>query len=282
MPVTYLNSSTLSEALDKEKVEFAVGSTANISVGDLLVITDSVPEACRVRGIPISGRVQVIRGANGTEARSHLSGAKFWIGSPEKFKAIRDNMVAVLGNPTYGNLPDYVLPGLRARDGRGNEFIMVDSTYNAYSGIACLISNDGNFTAAPCKGGSGQGAVGVFVEEATSDQWAWAQIYGYNSAVQCSGATTGATSASVPIATTVVSSPNVGFGTTDDWLATTLNVWAIHGMFIVGGGSSAVTSATSQVGYTVPVFLNYPYVHALQYEELVGGSSAISSTQGAN
>lgn len=273
MPVTYLNSSTLSEALDKEKVEFAVGSTANISVGDLLVITDSVPEACRVRGIPISGRVQVIRGANGTEARSHLSGAKFWIGSPEKFKAIRDNMVAVLGNPTYGNLPDYVLPGLRARDARGNEFIMVDATASVYGGVTVAISNDGAYTAAVLDAGVSQGAVGLMVEEATSDQWAWAQIYGYNSYAQRVGGTTGITSASVPIATTIVSTPSVGLETTDVINGTSDGVWLIRGMFIVGGGSSAVTSASSAVGYAVPVFLNYPYVTVQQSDFGNNGST---------
>lgn len=267
MAVTYLNSSTLSEALTKEQVEFAVGSTGSISVGDILVITDSVAEACKVRSIPVSGRVSVLRGVGGTPARVHVSGAKFWIGSPEKFKAIQESAVALVGS--VSNLPDYMLPGQRARDARGNEFIMVDSTANVYSGVTIAISNDGAYTAAVLDAGVSQGAVGLMVEEATSDQWAWAQIYGYNAFAQRAAAVTGITSASLAMATTIVSTPSVGLDTTDDLTSAGTsagNTWLINGMFIVGGGSSAVTSATSSVGYAVPVFLNYPWVSFKAYD----------------
>lgn len=259
MPANALNSSTLSEALTREQVEFSVNSTSNISVGDLLAITDSSLELVKVRGIPISGRVQVHRGANGTEARVHVSGAKFWIGSPEKFKSIKESAAAIVG-VNVSNLPDYMLPGQRARDARGNEFIMIDATSQLYSGCLVNISVDGAFTASVARGGNAQGPVGLMVDEGTSDQWAWCQIYGYNAYAQWVGASAAnsVNSTYLPFNTTVASTPSVGLDAASA-ITTASNYW-IKGMFVVGVSSSAVTSAASATGIAFPVFLNYPYV----------------------
>src|SRR5262245_3316952 len=106
MAVNMLNTSTLSEAITEDTIEFAVASTANISVGDILVIRN---EAVRVRAIPVSGRVQVRRGFNGTRARKHANTQRFFIGAPERFKAIQESLSALVGDT--GTYPDYLLPG---------------------------------------------------------------------------------------------------------------------------------------------------------------------------
>lgn len=263
MAVTYLNSSTLSEALDADKVEFTVGSTSNISVGSILIVNK---EHMKVAAIPVSGRVQVRRGVNGTYARPHISGAKFWIAAtPDVLKRNVETQSAVVGVVT--NLPDAYLPGMRARDDRGNEFIMVDLSDTNYSGILVSISNDGNYTATPAVQGA-QGAVGLLVEDGTSDQWVWCQIYGYNSFAQIAGwssAGTSITSAYQPLLSTTHSTPKTRLGYTSIFLRST-DVGtpgggiAINGFWFVGVHSTAVTSATSSTGVAVPVFMNYPWI----------------------
>jgi hypothetical protein len=254
MAVAQLNTTTLSEALTAGTLEFAVASTADMAVGDVLVIRN---EALKIQAIPVSGRVQVLRGWNGTEARAHASGQRLFIGDPDAFKAIKASATALVGDS--GTFPDYLLPGQRARDGAGNEFILVDLTATAYGGATVAISVDGLFTATPLKGGTHQGSVGLLVEPGTSAQYVWAQVYGYNAYAQTKTATTGVTSAYLCTATTTVSTPNVGLEPIA--AATTAAEYIIHGMFVVGAGSSAVTSATSSTGYAVPVFLNYPFIY---------------------
>jgi hypothetical protein len=261
MPATYLNTSTLSAAIGAGDNDFAVGSTSNIAVGNLLVIRK---EVVKVQEIPVSGRVRVMRGFGGTEARAHASGTRFFIGAGEKFKAIKESLTALVGDS--GSYPDYMLPGQRAEDGQGNIYVLCDLTATAYGGSTVAISNDGLFTCTPLKGGTHQGSVGLLVEPGTSDQYVWVQVYGYSSYAQSKSATTGVTSAYIATATTTVSTPDVGL----EPLAavTTASFYPIHGMFIVGAGSSAVTSATSSTGYYVPVFLNFPYINArLQSDE---------------
>lgn len=259
MAATSLNTTTLSEALTKSTSEFTVASTANISVGNLLVVRE---EAMKVQEIPVSGRVKVMRGVNGTVARAHASGQRLFIGSPEKFQAIRESLTSLVGNS--GTYPEYPLPGQRAKDGAGNEYVLVDLTATLYGGSTVAISNDGLFTASALKGGAHQGPVGLLVEPGTSDQSVWAQIYGYNSYAQVK-TTAAFTSAAYCMATTTVSTPDVGLAPLET--LTTAAQYFIHGMFIVGAGTSQ-TSATSMTGQTAPVFLNYPYVqNYLQSEE---------------
>jgi hypothetical protein len=248
---SYLASTTLSVALSKEDNDFTVGATTNVSVGNLLVVRG---EAMSVKAIPVSGRVIVTRGVSGTRAVPHKSGAKVWIGAPDKFKTVKDNASAIIGD--NGTLPDFCLPGTRAKDDAGNEFVMVDLTATIYGGATVGISNDGEFTAAVLKGGTHQGAVGVLMEPGTSNQWAWAQIYGLNSYAQVK-TTAAFTSDSIATATTTVSTPSVGLNATT---LTTATLYLIHGMFIVSAGTSA-TSATSATGQYGSVWLNYPYVY---------------------
>lgn len=251
MPVTQLSTSTLSAALNATDNAFNVASTSSISVGQLLVLRG---EAMQVRQIPVSGRVVVRRGYQGTRAISHPSGATFYIGDPDDFKAIKDHAMATVG--ASGTYPDFLLPGQRAFDQAGNEYIMVDLTSTCYSGTTVVISVDGAFTATQAAGGA-QGPVGVTVEQGSSAQYVWAQIYGYNAYAQETIGDSAGTSALIAGPATTASTPSVGLAA---FAATTSAAYIINGMMIVGVPSTAVTSATSSTGVAYPVFLNYPYI----------------------
>jgi len=257
MAVNVLNSTTLSAALDNEAVGFAVASTTNISAsfdGDNILVVRG--EAMKVVAVddPASGYEKVIRGWNGTKASAHASGTRVWIGTSNDFKAIKDHATALVGNA--GTFPDYLLPGQRATDANGNEYVMVELTATCYSGTTVVISVDGNFTAAQAAGGT-QGPIGLTVEQGSSDQFVWAQIYGYNSYAQETIGASAASSAYIAAPATTASTPSVGLAV----ISTTTSVpaYIIHGMFVVGAATSTVTSATSATGLAVPVFLNYPY-----------------------
>jgi len=264
MAVDILNETTLSEALDAEKNDFTVGSTTNITAGTSCLIVQGTAgqEIMFVNTIPVAGRVTVLRGWNGTRALSHKSGARVFIASPSALK--RDwgfvdragNVVNLVGNS--GAYPSYALPGARARDGIGNEYVLVELAATAYSGTTVVISVDGNFTATQAVGGT-HGSVGVLVEPGTSDQYVWAQIYGYNSFAQID-AVSAATSAYILVPATSVSTPSVGLAVLA--AATTSPAYIVHGMWPTGVATTAVTSATSSTGTAIPVWLNYPYTES--------------------
>lgn len=253
MPASQLNTTTLSEALAADTNNFTVASTASISVGDLIVCRN---EAMIVQSIPVSGRVTVSRGWSGTLAVAQPTGQRIFTGTPDLFKSLYNAAIGIVGD--NGTLPQYLTPGNRATDGAGNVYILVDLTATCYSGTTVKISNDGLYTAAPLVGGV-QGPVGLLVEQGTSAQYAWAQIFGYNSYAQDATATSDATSAYVPCAATSVSTPDVGMAAISP---TSTDQYLINGMFIVGIATSSTTSATSATGTAVPVFLNYPYALA--------------------
>ena len=127
-----------------------------------------------------------------------------------------------------------IKPGTRARDVSGNEYVFCDYTATVYAGVCVVISGDGNFTAQPLTS-SDHGAVGIVAGQATSDQGGWVQIYGYNAAVHSASATTGVTSAYVPIAASSVSSPATGINFV---AATSSDQPLIDGMFVTGAGTS--------------------------------------------
>lgn len=256
MPVAALNTSTLSEAITSETNEFTVASTANISVGNLLVIRD---EAVKVQAIPVSGRVKVMRGVNGTFARAHASGQRFFIGAPDAFKASRESLLARVG--ASGVYPDYLLPGQRATDGAGNEYVLLELASTTYGGTSVLISRDGLYTAIPLADGQA-GSVAVTVEANSSAQYAWGQIYG-RARAQLVGGSSLATSAGLVWAATSVSTPAVGLAAGLASQASSNESVHIHGMYITSAASSDTTSATSATGLHAYVWLNYPFVRGL-------------------
>ena len=255
MAVAALNTSTLSEALTAETSEFAVGSTSNIIAGYVLVVRG---EVMRVSEVPVSGRVKVTRGRSGTKARAHANGTRFFIGSPEKFSQIRNTAEQIGLVGAAGTLPDYLLPGARAYDGDGNVYIMVDLTFQAYSGVTVLISKDGLYTASAFTN-SDYGSIGIVTEEGTSDQYVWAQVYGFYSGAQFTSGSSLATSTGVIQGATTASVP-VGalLGRTTS-LASSDDSAIIHGMFLASAVTTGTTAATSHTGFKADVWLNYPY-----------------------
>lgn len=260
MALAIFNTSTLSEAVSKDANEFTVGSTTNIAVGQVLAIQGTGGlEIVRVQAIPVSGRVKVARGVMSTKAIAHKSGARFFIGDHDDFVTVSgsspNEFIRLTGDS--GDYPSYALPGTSAKDGAGNEYILLELTATAYGGATVLISGDGNFTARPLVGGD-QGCVALLVEPGTSDQYVWGQVFGYNSYAQDSAATSAASSTYVPCAATSVSTPDVGLTAISP---TTDEQYLINGMWITAAATTATTAATSATGVAVPVFLNYPYVN---------------------
>jgi len=271
MAATAFNTTTLSEALIAETAEFAVASTANIVAKDLLVIRG---EVFKVQAVPVSGRVQVMRGVQGTAARAHASGQRvFVIANPEDTKTNTEGQLAVVG--ASGVYPDYLFPGQRAKDDAGNEYILCEFSAVAYSGTTVLISQDGLYTAAVLSSGE-QGSVGILVEGVTSDQYAWVQIYGYNSYAQESQGDSAVSSLSLACAASSNSTPDVGLAVlaaSTFTSATLQHQFIIEGMFVVGSATTATTSAASATGVAVPVFLNYPFVKRVTVPSITNASS---------
>lgn len=262
MAVNILNTSTLSEALDKEKNDFTVGSTSNITVGQLLVIQGTAGlEAVRVQEIPVSGRVRVKRAIAGTKARAHKSGTRFFIGDADDFQGVRDGVIAgIAGDP--GDFENYLIPGSRYTDAAGNIYVLVELTQTVVPGATCRISNDGNFTAAVLDADSGSGSVGIVVENSSSDQYAWVQVYGHYAHAKLTGGSSLVTSLGEFQASSDVSTPSVGLlGRSSSQRSSDYGVAAlIYGMFPTSAASTASTSASSETGLFAGAWLNFPYV----------------------
>lgn len=257
MAVAQLNTATLSEALDSGTPEFAVSSTSNIVAGNILVCRG---EAIKVQAVPSSGRVQVQRGYNGTVARPQPSGLTFYIGTPDQFKAILTSANAVVG--PSGTLPDYMIPGSRAKDDAGNEYVLVDSTFAAFNGVAVLISRDGLYTATALASGNA-GSVGIMAEEATSAQYGWAQIYGAKSYAQYTSGSSLATSTGIIQPATSASVPAGGLLGRTTSQASSEAITRVFGLYPTSAVTTATTAATSATGFQGSVWLNYPFVERL-------------------
>ena len=262
MALAKLNSTTASEAITADSNEFTVASTANIAVGQVLVAAGTAgQEMMRVQEIPVSGRVKVRRGIDGTRAVAHANSTLLYIGDHHAFKRITGNapneFVNLVG--ASGNLLDYALPGTIGRDGAGNEYVMVELTFAGFVGAGVLISRDGNFTAAALANGNA-GSVGVLAEEGTSSTWVWAQVYGKASIVQLVGGSSLVTSTGIFQPATSVSTPAVGVLGLTTSQASSEALARIFGMYPTSAASTATTSASSATGLRCSAWLNYPFV----------------------
>ena len=153
-----------------------------------------------------------------------------------------------------GTTPFPINLGAEMHDSSGNKYKYVDFTATVYRGVTVGISNDGNFTAAPLTEGF-QGAVGVTMGTATSDNAGWVQIYGFHAGAQLASGSSDVTSAMVAVVASSVSTPAAGM---DCLAATTVDVHRIFDMWPTAVASTATTSATSHTGASVSVWLNYP------------------------
>ena len=259
MAVAALNSTTLTNAIAADtNSTIAVGSTANIVAGQLLVFAGKGPlEVAKVQSVPVSGHVNLMRGWSGTTARPQAAATLLYIGNPADFKNLRDTAAALVGNP--GALPEYCHPGVRATDSAGNVYVMVDMTQTVVPGATVLISKDGNFTASVLTS-TGVGSVGVMAEDSTSAQWAWAQVYGFVRAKLVGGSSL-VTSLGEFQGATSVSTPSVGLlgRSSSQRSSGYLEASTIYGMFPASAATTASTSASSETGLAASAWLNFPY-----------------------
>jgi len=258
MAFTYTGSTTFAEAVDREVVEFNLTTTTGVTVGMILVTPG---EIMQVRAIPVAGRVSVLRGYQGSFAGPHNSGETLYFGNPSDYAQIKDSTDRLFG-PSF-KLPDVCIPGVRGIDMRGYEYILVDSTATIVPGATVLISKDGTFTASVLTS-AGAGSVGILMEDATSNQWAWAMIRGLHTHVKLGSGSSLMTSTGVLAAASSVSTPAVGLiGLTTSvggtsLMATTPSV--IYRMWPTSAVSSASTSATSETGAFCSAWLEYPFM----------------------
>ncbi len=277
MSIKFLDTTTLTVAIDDHTRVLTVASNANMVAGRMIMYDNEIMLITVVPVTPTT-RVEVQRGIGGTLQRSHAAHSGLvYIGNAagndlgSGFMTLATGEVILSGTPG-GSLPFYRRLGERARDGAGNEYVMCDFTAQTYSRQPVTINSD--FTAAPV-GVTGRGNIGIAAEEATSNQWGWVQIYG-RCFVQLgmgdtspSDAANGPTTLSTSAATifmlgTSLSSPN-GIGWTSVAPGTSgfnTAAWIVDGMVVSDGASvgavSAVTSAASHTGAQISVFLNYP------------------------
>ena len=166
-------------------------------------------------------------------------------------------------------------PGDKGRDPEGNEYVFCDFTGTVFGGV--LVAINEAYQATPLLGTANEPArVGVAQTAATSDNGGWVQIYGLHKAVQTGMASDAGASDSAGY----IMAPQTSVGSPSGTLTlvahgTTVSQNQIYGMWLaspgatsifdgatstVSGPSTETTSATSFIGTSYAVFLNYPYV----------------------
>jgi hypothetical protein len=195
MAIAALTSTTLSAAIDRTQTRFQVASTSGINgLGSLtspqsLIVVGG--EAMLVLNVPISGYVEVTRGAS-TRARSHASGTTVWIGAKTQFDASRfgeDGLIGLTGEPTAAGLPYYRLPlGNKVMDpNTGFEYRLCD--YQAVFAVGDWVIIDASGLASALGTGS-KGRVGIITEVTVSDTWGWVGVAGSFTATRSSSSVT--------------------------------------------------------------------------------------------
>lgn len=287
MSATFLNTTTLTAAVNATQLTLTVASNAGMTVGEWIVVGGEGMTVQSKTGTTVVG---VQRGALGTHARSHairtvVSGSSNTAFGPTNYDPYSgEQRVSLSALPAKPDMPNYLLPlGTRRNDGLGNVYMLVDFTSPVFTGSPCQINSD--YTAAVI-GAAGRGAFGIAAEKATSDQWGYVQIYGRCVALllgaaagvspsdDANGPTTLSTSAQTKfwLPTTGVSTGDVaGIRWTSGTVSTTSGIY-IEGMTVAtdaspSNDSSTVTAATSHTGSQVSVFLNYPRIVHMNYGE---------------
>jgi hypothetical protein len=266
MSLTYLNSTTITNAIAADTQRFLVASTTNITVGGFLVANK---ECMLVQAIPVSGTVEVMRGVNGSVAAAYPALQTVWIGTGSSIGVPNaDGEVQLVATPSTG-LPGYKLPlGTRIRLA-GSEYVLCDFSATMYSRQPCTI-DEGTWLATPIAT-TGRGRIGVVAEPegGTSDQWGWVQIYGRclmqigMSGVSPSDAANGPTTLSTSVQTRFALPTSLTTPAALGWVSDpSSGGYIVQGMWVATDASpgdvSAVTSAASHTGSQIAVFLNYP------------------------
>lgn len=260
MAVTAIPNTTLSAALARpsntdQARQLSVASASGVSVGMMVVVNY---EAMKVQEVDTTANtITVRRGSNGTEPWAQASGSRVYFATPESWQSLRSNAQGILGNS--GTLPQWLIPGQHAFDGAGNEYVLVDLTFSAFKGVAILISPDGLFTGSALFVG-GVGSVGIIAEEATSNQFAWVQIYGAFPAAQFTSGSSLATSTGIIEPATTASVPTGALLGRTTSQASSAVFARVLGMKLTSAITTGTTAATSATGFVGSVWLNYPYM----------------------
>lgn len=273
MPVTYLNTTALTNAITSSQLSFLVTSNTNFNLTEFIVIGNEMMLVVAKTG---TTGVSVERGQNGTFGSAHQANTTVYGSAAAQLViAVKDGLGGtriMLSDTQPVGLPNYYLPlGSRARDEQGNEYILCDFLTTVYKTQPVAINS--NFQA-DVLGTSGRGNIGVVAETATctSDNWGWVQIFGRcqvmlgMSGVSPSDAANGPTTLSTSAQTrfmlaTSLTSPN-GIGWTSE---TSTSGFLIDGMVVATDASvgdvTAVTSQAAHTGNQIAVFLNYPKIY---------------------
>jgi hypothetical protein len=152
-------------------------------------------EAMLVLNVPVSGVVEVTRGANGTRAKAHVSGGRVYFGAKTAFAFSEpgsvgsESLVGLTGDP--GTLPAFRLPVgvLVYNPDDGNEYRLVDCQASMANGSWVVITALGLASALAA---TSKGRCGVIQETVGgSDTLSWALVAGTSANVQfTSGVTT--------------------------------------------------------------------------------------------
>ena len=269
MSVPFLNTATITAAITDQTTQFLVSSTTNMTAATSHLVVNE--EVMLVTAIPVAGTVTVQRGLNGTQSRAHAALETCFIAVAADISIVQQGNVKVpLRTNDSGALPRYPFAlGTRARDARGNEYILVDPTESVYSRQPVLI-RAGTWTAEQI-GATAKGPIGVLAEgDLTSDTWGWAQVYGkclmqismggVSPSDAANGPTTLMTSVHTKFRTPTTLTSPIGLG----WASDVSDAgYYVQGMYVAADASlgdvSAVTSAASHSGGQVGVWLNYPH-----------------------
>ena len=200
--IAAVSFTTLTNAIDEKQTRFAVGSTTGINGLGSLTSPQSMlvigGEAMLVLNIPVSGMVEVTRGANGTRARKHAAAVtasgtgNVWFGAKTVFDFARtgeDGVVGLSGDPGATGTPFYRLPlGIKVADpNTGFEYRLCD--YQAVFAIGDWVVIDANGLASQLGTGS-KGRVGLITEVTVSDNWGWVLVAGNGVATRASSSVT--------------------------------------------------------------------------------------------
>lgn len=275
MPVTYLNATTLTNAITASQTTFLVGSNTNHTVGELIAVGS---ELMLIQSKVGSLQISVERGQGGSDATAHMALTPIFGSATSQLVTVSRDALGgkrvQLSDTQPTGLPPYYLPlGTRVRDEQGNEYMLCDFNAAVYNQQPVSIA--ANFVADVLTA-TWRGMVGVVAETAacTSDNWGWVQIFGRclimlgMSGVSPSDAANGPTTLSTSAQTkfilgTSLTTPNA-IGWTTDSIQTSTGYYFVEGITVAQDASvgdvSAVTSQTAHTGNRIAVFLNYPRV----------------------
>lgn len=171
-PILY--NSTLAAAIDAHAITIYTAASTGFAVGKNLVIGN---EVLLLTKVDTTNHVhEVKRGMRGTAAVKHVSGAKVWLGAPDKFGPNTKNGVEIAGYEGDLGVPKLPIGSRYIDPDTGYEYLLVDCGQAFVKGTWVCVDPDGG---AILLSGITKGRVGLVVEAvSTSDKYAWVMVVG--------------------------------------------------------------------------------------------------------